>query len=83
MKIPRCFATKKTYPILPVLQLHRLRTLGNFSIDYGDGLASTKGLFTGYGDGSENVTLKRHSRFFKRCRVYSNPLKISNVGEFP
>ena len=35
------------------------------------------------GDGSENVTLKRYSRFLKRCRVYSNPLKVSNVGAFP
>ena len=34
------------------------------------------------GDGSENVSLKRHSRFFKHCRVYSSPLKISNLGEF-
>ena len=78
MKIPRCFATKKTYPILPVIPPAAQATyIRSFSIDGGDGLASTKGLFTGYGDGSENVTLKRHSRFFKRCRVYSNPLKIS------
>ena len=35
------------------------------------------------GDGSENVTLQRPSRFFKHCCVYSNPLKMSNVGGFP
>ena len=34
------------------------------------------------GDSSENVTLKRHSGFFQHCRVYSNPLKMSNVREF-
>ena len=32
------------------------------------------------GSSSENVTF---SRFFKLCRVYSNSLKMSNVGEFP
>ena len=42
--------------------------LGSFSIDDGDG--------------REIVTLKSYSRFFKRCRVYSNPLKMSNVGQF-
>ena len=35
------------------------------------------------GDDSENVTFKMNSRFFKLCCVYSNSLKISNVGEFP
>ena len=35
------------------------------------------------GDGSENVTFKMNSRFFKLCRVYSNSLKMSNVGKFP
>ena len=35
------------------------------------------------GDGSENITLKMNSHFFKLCRVYSNLLKISNAGEFP
>ena len=35
------------------------------------------------GDGSETVTFKMNSRFFKLCRVYSNSLKMSNVGEFP
>ena len=35
------------------------------------------------GDGSENITLKINSHFFKLCRVYSNLLKISNAGEFP
>ena len=34
-------------------------------------------------DGSENITLKINSRFFKLCRVYSSLLKMSNVGEFP
>ena len=43
--------------------------VGSFSIDGGDG--------------SENVTFKMNSRFFKLCRVYSNSLKTSNVGEFP
>ena len=37
----------------------------------------------GDSDGSENVTFKMNSRFFKLCRVYSNWLKISNIGEFP
>ena len=34
------------------------------------------------GDGSENLTLKMNSRFFKLCRAYSSSLKMSNVGEF-
>ena len=38
-------------------------------------LASTTG-----SSSSENVTF---SRFFKLCRVFSNSLKMSNVGEFP
>ena len=40
-------------------------TLGSFSNDDGDG--------------SGNVTFKMNSRFFKRCRVYFNSLKMSNV----
>ena len=55
-------------------QLHRLRTLGSFSIDDGDG------------EGSKNVTLKSLLRsYLGRSKetllagyVYSNPLKISN-----
>ena len=43
--------------------------VGSFSIDDGDG--------------SENVTFKMNSRFFKLCRGYSYSLKMSNVGEFP
>ena len=35
------------------------------------------------GDGSENVTSRTNSRFFKFCRVYSNSLKMSSEGEFP
>ena len=35
------------------------------------------------GDGSENVTFKMNSPFFKLCRTHSNFLKMSNVGEFP
>ena len=35
------------------------------------------------GDGSENVTFKINSSFFKLCRVYFNSLKKSNVGAFP
>ena len=36
------------------------------------------------GDGSENVTSRTNSRFFKLCRVYSNSLKMSaSEGEFP
>lgn len=34
-------------------------------------------------DSTENVTFKMNSRFCKLCRVFSNLLKISNVGEFP
>ena len=34
-------------------------------------------------DGSENIAFMMNSRFFKHGRVYSNSLKISNVGEFP
>ena len=33
--------------------------------------------------GRENVTFKMNSHFLKLCRVYSNSLKMSNVGEFP
>ena len=35
------------------------------------------------GDGSENVTFKMNSRFFKLYRVYSKLLKMSNVGKCP
>ena len=41
--------------------------LGSFSID----------------NGNENVSFKMNSHFFNRCRVYSNLLKMANVGEFP
>ena len=43
--------------------------IGSFSIDDGNG--------------SENVSFKINSRFFNLCRVYSNLLKMANVGEFP
>ena len=43
--------------------------IGSFSIDDGNG--------------SENVSFKMNSRFFKLCRVYSNLLKMASVGEFP
>ena len=43
--------------------------LGSFSMDDGNG--------------SENVTLKISSRFFKLFLVYSNSLEMSKVGEFP
>ena len=35
------------------------------------------------GDGSEYVRFKMNKRFFKRFRVQSNSLKMSNVGRFP
>ena len=35
------------------------------------------------GDGRENINFKMIPCFFKLCRVYSNSLKISNVGKFP
>ena len=35
------------------------------------------------GNGSENVSFKKNSRFFNLCRVYSNLLKMASVGEFP
>ena len=34
-------------------------------------------------DDSKNVTFKMNKRFFKLCRVYSNSLKMSNVGKLP
>jgi len=43
--------------------------LGSFSIDDGNC--------------SENVSVKMNSCFFNLCRVYSNLLKMANVGEFP
>ena len=33
-------------------------------------------------DGSENVAKKINLRLFKLYRVYSNPLNLSNVGDF-
>ena len=45
------------------------QVIGSFSID------NSKG--------SKNITSKMNSPFFKPCRVYSNSLKMSNVGEFP
>ena len=47
----------------------RLKRLGSFSIDDGNG--------------RENITFNMNSRFFKLCRVYSNLLKMTSVGEFP
>ena len=44
------------------------KTIGSFNIDDGNC--------------SENVSFKMNSRFFKRCHVYSNWLKIAHVGEF-
>ena len=44
-------------------------SVGSFSIDDGNG--------------SENVSFKMNSRFFKLCRVHSNLLKMASVGEFP
>ena len=44
-------------------------TIGSFSTDDGNG--------------SENVTLKMSSRFFKLFLVYSNSLEMSKEGEFP
>ena len=44
-------------------------SLGSFSIDDGNC--------------SENVSSKINSRFFNLYRVYSNFLKMANVGEFP
>ena len=51
-----------------MMMVMMMMTVGIFSIDDGDG--------------SKNVTLKRHSRCFKHCRIYSNPLKMSTVMEF-
>ena len=34
-------------------------------------------------DGAKNVLFMMNSRCFKLCRVYSNSLKMSNVGKFP
>ena len=45
------------------------QNIGSFSIDDGKG--------------SENVSFKMNSRCFNLCRVYSNLLKMANVGEFP
>ena len=39
-------------------------------------------LSTDDGNGSENVTLKMSSRFFKFFLVYSNSFEMSKVGEF-
>ena len=42
-----------------------------------------KGSFSiGDGNCSENVSFKMNSRFFNRCGVYSNLLKMASVGEF-
>ena len=48
---------------------HFTLSLGSFSIDDGDG--------------TKNVTFKMNLCFFKLCRIYSNSLKMSNVGKFP
>ena len=46
-------------------------------------LGTSGSLIIDDGDRSEDVTFKMNSRFFKLCRVYSNPLKMSNKDEFP
>ena len=48
---------------------HFTLSLGSFSIDDSDG--------------TKNVSFKMNSRFFELCRVFSNSLKMSNVGKFP
>ena len=54
---------------ISLVKAGHLPKIGTFSIDKGDGI--------------ENVTFKMNWRFFQLCRVYSNLLKISNVGKFP
>ena len=34
------------------------------------------------GESSKYLTIKTNTRFFKHSRVYSNLLKLANVGEF-
>ena len=48
---------------------HFTLSLGSFSIDDSDG--------------TKNISFKMNSRFFELCRVFSNLLKMSNVGKFP
>ena len=52
-----------------------LLSLGTFSIHEDDD--------GGVGDGSENITFNMNWGRFQLCRIYSNSLKISYVGEFP
>ena len=54
--------------IVMMMMMVMVMTVGIFGIDDGDC--------------SKNVTLKRHSRCFKHCRIYSNPVKMSTVMEF-
>ena len=54
--------------IFPAFRFSKI-TIGSYSMDDGDG--------------SENVSFKMNSGFFKLCRASSSSLKMSNVGEFP
>ena len=57
-----------TLPALNIIKNGVVLILGSFSIDNGHG--------------NENLTFTMNSRFSKFCRVYSNSLKMSHVGEF-
>ena len=56
-------------------------------LHYGNVLGTTSLLLLGsFGndddDSSANNTVKMNSRFLKLCQVYSNSIKMSNVGRF-
>ena len=67
------------------IQYSRLSaTIDNFNfIHHHFALCSLGSFSIGDGDGTKNVTFKMNSCFFKLCHVYSNSLKMSNVGKFP
>ena len=64
-------------------RLSQLRTIDNFNFIHHHFTLSLGSFSIDDGDGTKNVTFKMNSCFFKLCCVYSNSLKMSNVGKFP
>ena len=60
------------------------RLLRRLGVPFKDRLRSFRGLYHRRRQRQrKRLTFKINSRFFKLCRVYSNFLKMANVGEFP
>ena len=64
-------------------RLSQLRTIDNFNFIHHHFTLSLGSFSVNNSDGTKNVTYKMNLRYLKLCCVYSNSLKMSNVGKFP